>query len=150
MARFIAVPLKRDEAQAFIRQHHRHHTPSLGDVFRVGLELDESLIAVAMVGRPVSRRLDDGMTLEVSRSCLLDIPEAKHAASALYAKCWRIAKELGYTRLLTYTMADETGTSLVAAGWKVVHQTSGGKWSRATRPRRDTGPLGPKTLWEAS
>lgn len=148
MSRFEPVPLTQREAQAFIAAHHRHHAPSIGDVFRVAVALDGEVIGVAMVGRPVARKLADGRTLEVTRLCVLDRPETKHAASKLYAMAWRIARELGYRRLLTYTLADETGISLVAAGWRVVHQTPGRSWSVPSRPRINRHPLGTKTLWE--
>jgi hypothetical protein len=56
---------------------------------------------------------------------------------------------MGYRRLVTYSLKDETGVSLTAAGWKVVHQTRGGSWSCASRPRIDKHPIAQKTLWEA-
>ena len=149
MGRFQAVPITRAAAQTFIAQHHRHHKPSVGDVFRVALALDDELVAVAMVGRPVARALDDGTTVEVTRLCVLDRPDAKHAASALYARCWRVARELGYTRLLTYTLADETGVSLVAAGWKPLYVVRGRGWDTPSRRRLDKHPTCDKTLWEA-
>jgi hypothetical protein len=150
MDRFHAVPLSRADAQAFIAAHHRHHEPSIGDVFRVALALDDEVIAVAMVGRPVARMLNDGLTAEVTRLCVVQRSDAKHAASALYARCWRIAREMGYRRLLTYTLRDETGVSLVAAGWRVVHQVKGRSWDTPSRRRTDKHPTTDKTLWEIS
>lgn len=150
MARLVAVPISQAEAKAFIAQHHRHHEPSFGDIFRVALAVDGDLVGVAMIGRPVARMLNDGYTAEVTRLCVLDAPEARHAASKLYAMAWRIAREMGFRRLLTYTLVDESGVSLVAAGWRVVHQTAGGSWNRASRPRVNKHPLGVKTLWEMS
>jgi hypothetical protein len=67
----------------------------------------------------------------------------------LYGAAWRAAKALGYKRLITYTLVKETGTSLIAAGWKSLYQTDGGSWSCQSRPRVDKHPLGQKTLWEA-
>ena len=147
-ARLVAVPVTQAEARAFIAAHHRHHRPSVGSVFQVALARGEQLVGVAMVGRPVARALDDGYTLEVTRLCTLDAPESRHAASKLYAMCWRIAREMGYTRLLTYTLADESGISLVSAGWRVVHQVQGRSWDTPSRPRIDKHPTVNKTLWE--
>ena len=149
MGRFRAVPITRAEAQAFIRLHHRHHAPSVGDVFRVALALEDEVIAVAMIGRPVARALDDGYTAEVTRACVVDRPDARHASSALYARCWRIAREMGYRRLLTYTLADETGVSLVAAGWRALYVVRGRGWDTPSRRRLDKHPTCDKTLWEA-
>lgn len=150
MSRLRPVPITRAEAHAFIRAHHRHHLPPVGDVFRVALALDGAIIGVATVGRPVARMLDNGWTAEVTRCCVADVPEAKHAASKLYAMAWRIAREMGYTRLISYTLKNESGTSLIAAGWKSMYQTRDGKsWDVPSRPRVDKHPLGAKTLWEA-
>ena len=142
------VPITQAEARAFIAQHHRHHRPSLGSVFQVALARGGQLVAVAMVGRPVARMLDDGWTLEVNRLCTLDSDLSRHAASALYARSWRVARELGYRRLITYTLADETGVSLVSAGWRVVHQVTGRSWDTPSRRRIDRHPTTDKTLWE--
>lgn len=108
------VPVKRDAARAFVRQHHRHSRPPIGDVIRVGLAVDDELVAVAMAGRPVARCLDDGLTLEVLRVCTLGAP---NACSQLYGAIARAAKALGYHRLITYTLATEPGSSVRAVGF---------------------------------
>ena len=145
-----AVPLTRDEVEAFIGRYHRHHLPPVGWIFHVALARGEDVVGVATVGRPVARGLDNGHTVEVTRVCTLDDPIAKHAASKLYAMAWRIAREMGYQRLVTYTLTTEPGTSLRAAGWKSLYQITGRSWNCPSRPRVDKHPLGPKTLWEVS
>ena len=145
-----AVPIKQREAKAFIKKHHRHHLPPVGSIFQLAVARGAELVGVAIIGRPVSRMLDDGFTLEVTRLCTLDSPASKHAASKLYALAWSIASQMGYTRLITYTMKDETGVSLVAAGWRTLYQTEGRSWSVPSRPRVDKHPLGQRTLWEAA
>lgn len=143
-----AVPISRKDCFAFITNHHRHHHAPVMAIFHVAVARGDVVVGVACCMRPVSRVLDDGRTLEVNRLCTLDDPLSMHAASKLYAICWRIAREMGYYRLLTYTMADESGVSLVAAGWKVVHMNRGHSWSHPSRPRVDKHPIGSKTLWE--
>lgn len=141
------VPLKRDEAQAFIQQHHRHHTPAIGDVFRLGVaDEDGKVRGVAMVGRPVARHLDDGWTLEVNRVATDGCP---NACSALYGAAWRAARALGWRKLVTYTIASEPGTSLRAAGWKLIGEAGGGSWNVPSRPRVDVNPTQMKLRWEA-
>ena len=98
-----------------------------------------------MVGRPVSRMLQDGWTAEVTRVCTLG---GKNACSMLYAACWRACRAMGYTRLLTYTLDTEPGTSLTAAGWTLVGSAGGGSWSRMDRPRVDRHPKQLKIRWE--
>jgi len=144
------VPIFQAEAFAFIRAHHRHHRAPVGALFCIGAARGDDLVGVVVVGRPVARMLQDGVTAEVTRLCTVDSEEAKHAASMLYAAAWRAARAMGYQRLLTYTLNDETGVSLVAAGWKAKYQTPGGSWSVPSRPRTDKHPLGVKTLWEVS
>ena len=141
-------PLKRNEAQEFVRLHHRHHKPPVGDIYRIGLVRGEEVVGCIMVGRPVSRHLDDGTTVEVTRCCVID--GVKNGCSKLYGAAWRAAKALGYRRMITYTLPEEGGASLWAAGWKVVHQTTDERgWSCPTRPRVDTHPLQAKFRWEA-
>mgnify|MGYP000844728413 CR=1 FL=1 len=140
-------PISFREACAFIKTHHRHHKPPTGWMFGVACNDGVKVVGVATVGRPVSRMIQSAepYTLEVNRLCTDGTP---HVASKLYAACWRAAKALGYRRLITYILASEPGTSLAAAGWRVVGQRGGGSWSVPSRPRVDTHPTEQKTLWE--
>lgn len=63
------VPMTLREANAFVEQNHRHHGPVAGHKFSIGLSDGERIVGVAIIGRPVSRHLDDGWTLEVNRLC---------------------------------------------------------------------------------
>jgi len=94
----------------------------------------------------VARHFDDGWTLELNRCCTNG---TKNAASKLYGAARRATFALGYKRLITYILFSEKGTSLKAAGWKVLGLAGGGKWNRKNRPRVDTHPMGQKQLWEA-
>ncbi len=138
------VPLTQSEANEFIANHHRHHKPSRGDKFRVGWEHNGILCGVVVVGRPVSRNMDDGKTLEVTRMCT---DGTGNACSFLYGKAIRISKLLGYDRLITYTLESEAGSSLKASGFSYVRTTRGGSWSTPSRPRKDKSPIEPKKLW---
>lgn len=140
-------PISFAEACTFVAAHHSHHKPPQGHKFSLAVNDGEKVVGVVMVGRPVARMADDGYTLEVTRCCTDKTP---HVASKLYAAAWRATRALGYRRLITYTLIEETGTSLVAAGWRIIGQTQGGSWNRAGRPRVDKHPLRQKTLWEAT
>ncbi len=146
--RLVIVPSSLDQANTFVRLHHRHHKPVVGHKFSIAV-VDESnaVRGVAIIGRPVSRRRDDGWTLEVARLATDGYP---NACSALYAASWRAVKAMGYRRLGTYILASEPGTSLTAAGWNCVGETPGRSWSVPSRPRFDSHPLGPRSLWEVS
>lgn len=141
----VLVPITLAEANAFVERWHRHHGKVVGCICCVGVGTDH-VCGVAIIGRPVARRLQDSWTAEVTRCCTDGTP---HAASKLYATAWRACRALGYRRLVTYTLDTEPGTSLVAAGWKCVGEAGGGSWSRTARPRVDTHPMQLKLRWEA-
>jgi hypothetical protein len=139
------VPCELVEANDFVSQHHRHHRPVTGHKFSLAVSDGETVRGVAIVGRPSSRMLQDGETLEVTR---VATDGAINACSALYAACWRAARAMGYRRLVTYILADELGTSVRAAGWKEVGATRGGSWNRPNRPRVDRHPTQQKIRFE--
>lgn len=90
------VPMTLREANAFVEQNHRHHGTTVGHKFSIGLSDGEKIVGVAIVGRPVSRHLDDGWTLEVNRLCT---DGTRNACSMLYAAAWRAARAMGYKRV---------------------------------------------------
>lgn len=139
------VPIFQSEAFAFIEQFHRHHKKPVGSMFQLALSDGEKIVGVVVVGRPVARRLQDGFTAEVTRLCTDGTP---NACSALYAAAWRVAKNMGYRKLITYILSSETGTSVKAAGWKLIGERGGGSWSVPSRPRIDKHPLQKKLLFE--
>jgi hypothetical protein len=180
------VPASIGEANAFVDQFHEHHRPTVSGLFAVAVATGETVRGVAIVGRPVSRHLQDGFTAEVNRLAVnrpwadaaklgwaaglwfqarerglrglahaqwvlerMSSNPVAGACSALYAACWRAARALGYRRLVTYTLNTEPGTSLRAAGWRMVGETRGGSWSSASRPRVDKHPTQGKFRWEA-
>lgn len=135
------IPLELKEANYFVQELHRHHDAVYRDKFRVGALLNGKIVGVVQVGRPVSRMLDEKKTVEVTRLCT---DGTDNVCSFLYAKAARIAKEMGYERIITYILESESGASLKAAGWKEDAITSGGHWSRPSRPRKTTAPTVPK------
>jgi len=146
------IPVSFRQAREFVATYHRHNKPPPGTKFCLGVCDDTGkLRGVAMVGRPVARAFDDGLTAEVNRTATDGCPNAN---SALYGAAWRTAAAMGYRRLVTYTQAGETGASLTAAGWQRVRdippRKSWAESSVAMRALRD--PIGnggvARTLWE--
>lgn len=142
-------PVTRAEGQAFVREHHRHHGWPAGFLWLHGLH-DEAgeLVGVAVVGRPVARALDDGLTCEVTRCCTDTHP---NAPSKLYAATERAARAKGYRRGLTYLLASEWdrfdehgrrigGASVRACGWHELWRVKGRSWDTPSRPRTDKHP----------
>lgn len=145
--KIILVPIKQKAAKEFVKKYHRHHKPPVGSIFQIGCSNNVKLCGVIIVGRPVSRLLDNGWTAEVTRCCT---DGTKNACSILYAAAWRAARALGYKRLITYILESEKGTSLKAAGWKLVGKCGGGTWNRENRPRTDGHPTEQKLIFEAN
>lgn len=140
------TPISLEEACSFVALHHRHHKPPQGHKFSIAVSDGDKVRGVAIVGRPVARRLDNGWTLEVTRCCT---DGARNACSMLYAAAWRACRALGYRKLITYTLAEEGGASLRAAGWTCLGQAGGGNWNVRTRPRVDSQHQQLKLRWEA-
>lgn len=132
------IPVTLRQARAFVAAHHRHLPPPAGHRFSIGAATDTGhLVGVVIVGRPVARHLDDGVTAEAVRLATTGLP---NTCSLLLAAAWRAARALGYRRLVTYTRTDEPGTSLRAAGFRTeatVPASTG--WSRPSRTRPDRG-----------
>ena len=95
-------PITFREASDFINKNHRHHKATVGHKFSIGLYESDKLIGCAVCGRPVSRYYDDGFTCEINRLCT---DGTKNACSMLYGACCRIAKEMGYKKIITYIVS---------------------------------------------
>jgi hypothetical protein len=118
----MAANLSFANACAFVAQHHRHNKPPQGHKFSIGAVVDGELVGVAIVGRPVARKFDDGFTAEVTRLCTNE-QAPKGACSFLYRRAWSAWAAMGGLRLVTYTLASEPGASLRGAGFRVVGQS---------------------------
>lgn len=150
----IIVPITLKSAKQFVKEHHRHNKPPTGWKFGVGLQNDSGdLVGVAVAGRPSARHLDDGRTLEVTRTCT---DGTKNANSMLYGAVWRAARAMGYTKCVTYTQCDESGASLRAAGFIRAKDLPARKsWAESSVKLRDKrDPIGnggvARVRWEIS
>jgi hypothetical protein len=142
------IPLSLADANEFVKKFHRHHRPLQFHKVSIGVVDDTNVLrGVAIIGRPVARQRDDGQTAEIGRLATDGCP---NACSKLLAASWRVARAMGYRRIGTYTLAEEPGTSLRAAGWTLLYTTKGGSWERHSRPGRRTLHTGPKKLYEVA
>jgi hypothetical protein len=145
--RLTIVPLELREANEFVAGFHRHHKPVLGHRFSVGV-IDErcNLRGVAVIGRPVARLAGHPrQVLEVTRLATDGTP---NACSMLYGAAARIGKQLGYGKIQTYILEQESGTSLRAAGWSMEAISQGREWKHTDGvPRRTDQPMGDKARW---
>lgn len=110
------VPITIPIANRYVTALHRHHAPIPGGFawFCIGAVVDGSMRGVAIAGRPTNRNNDDGQTVEVLRVAVDGTP---NASSALLGACGRTARALGASRCITYTLENESGSSLKAVGW---------------------------------
>ncbi len=125
-------PISLKLANEFVLANHRHNKPVAGHKFSIGLFDDERLIGVAICGRPVARMADDGLTLEILRVCT---DGTRNANSMLYGRVKKIAQVMGYKKVLTYTLAEESGSSLRAVGAQKDGLVKPQEWSREKRKR---------------
>lgn len=131
------VPITLKQARGFVDAYHRHNAAPQGHKFSIGLEKDGELIGVAIVGRPVARFADDGRTAEVTRVCVTE--GNRNANSMLYGAACRACRAMGYDSVITYTLNEESGASLKAAGFTAeaaVADHAGG-WDTPSRRRID-------------
>lgn len=121
------APITFREASAYINQYHRHHNATVGCKFCISVVDDDGqLHGVAVCGRPVSRMLDNGFTLEINRVCT---DGTRNACSMLYGACCRIAKAMGYKRVITYILESENGASLKVSNFVCEGEAGGTHWT---------------------
>lgn len=147
MERLRVAPIDLGSANLFVERHHRHHGKVVGHKFSLAALLSDEIVGVCIVGRPVARMRDDGWTLEVTRLCT---DGTRNACSFLYGAAARATFSLGYRRIGTYILASEPGSSLSAAGWRLIGEVKGRSWSCPSRPRVDKHPTFDTLLFEVS
>lgn len=103
-----AVPIHIKEANASIAKYHPNRLPTVGGKFAVQAVHRGTLAGVALAGRAVARRLDDGKTIEVLRVCA---DGTRNCCSFLFDRVAKIARLLGHTKVITYTLEQESGAS---------------------------------------
>lgn len=141
------VPAELAEANALVSQWHRHHQPSVGHRFSLGV-VDENgdWHGAYIVGRPVARLA--GSPREVLEVVRLVTDGTPNACSMLYAAAARAGKALGFVRIQTYILEEEPGTSLKASGWTYEGPAGGGQWKHTDgKPRRTNQPTSMKGRW---
>lgn len=137
-------PIHLVPAREYVKQYHRHNIPPVGGKFAVACYDGQRLCGVAICGRPTARRLDDGETLEIYRNCT---DGTRNACSKLYGACQRIAKDMGYVRVITYTLVSEDGASLKASNFRCCGEAGGIEWTGARKRDYYVAPTEMKNRW---
>lgn len=136
-------PITFKQACDFVSRNHRHHRPTVGCKFCIGLYDADTLVGVAVCGRPVSRHLDDGLTMEINRLCT---DGTRNACSMLYGAACRVGKAMGYRRAITYILESENGSSLRASNFVCEGEAGGTHWT-GKRNRGQAIPCEMKTRY---
>lgn len=137
-------PIHIKAANEYVAAHHRHNIPTVGGKFAVSCYDGDRLCGVAICGRPVSRCLDDGLTLEIYRNCT---DGTRNACSKLYGACVRVAASMGYHKIITYTLESEPGASLLASGFTCDGPAGGIGWTGSRRRDYYIAPQERKNRW---
>ncbi len=128
-------PLTLRQANEIVNNMHRHHKPAQGHRFSIGAFNGDECVGACIVGRPVSRMINQYSVAEVTR---LVTNGHKNACSILYSAAARACQAMGFEKIQTYILAHEPGTSLIAAGWQCEGEAGGGDWNRGSRSGRRT------------
>ena len=138
------APITVRAAQARVKEWHRHLPDIQGGLFAVQVvDSSGACRGVAIAGNPPRVWQGTGR-LVVSR---VATPGTPNGCSMLLGAICRAASALGYTEVWTYTLPEEPGSSLLAAGFREAGTTAGGTHSRERRPRRAPVQAGPKRRW---
>lgn len=130
----IVRPCTLKTANELVASIHRHHKPVVGHRFSLALWDGDRLEAVAICGRPVARKCDQELTLEILRCASHGAP---NAISKIYGAICRAAKAMGFKRVQTYTLPEEGGASLKASGFVFEGTAGGGAWTNREGRRTD-------------
>lgn len=137
-------PCHLKEAKEFVEKYHRHNIPPVGGKFAISCYNKNKLVGVAICGRPVARRSDNVLTLEIYRNCT---DGTYNACSKLYGACQRIAKDMGYKRVITYTLKSESGASLKASNFQNCGIAGGKEWTGERKRNYYIAPKEMKIKW---
>ena len=113
------------------------------------VQQEGEIVGVAVAGQPVARLLNDGWTIEITRTCVKD--GVKNANSILYGAICRAAFALGFRKIITYTNKTESGASIRAAGFTVIAECQPQTWAKGLkRVRIQRCEIQPRLRWEKS
>ena len=124
------VPCTVKAARKMVKAWHRHLEDVQGGLFAAACATETGeIVGVAIAGNP-ARVWQGQAKLVITRVATTG---HENACSALYGALARAAKALGYMEVWTYTLPEEPGISLRAAGFVDMGLTTGGEHDRPSR-----------------
>lgn len=118
------IPLTLAQANSFAAKQRENYRPFRGRRFAIGCAMDEKLVGIVILGKPVDEALDDGLTLAVN---YIHATGGRTAYGMLYGAAARAAKALGYCRIIAFLPENISSSGLRAAGWKCAGPVESGK-----------------------
>lgn len=137
------VPCTVKAARKIVAEWHRRLPKLQGGLFAAAAQAEGEIVGVGIAGNP-SRVWQRERKLVISR---VATNGRENACSALYGSLCRAGKALGYREAWTYTLPEEPGTSLRAAGFIDMGITKGGTYDRPSRARGEPIDGRPKRRW---
>lgn len=144
------APITVKAALRQVKAWHRHLPDLQGGLFAVQVVEPDSVfdgtfhcVGVGVVGNP-PRVWQGERRAVISR---VATPGYENACSMIYGALARAAKALGYHEIWTYTLPEESGVSLRAAGFQDKGLTAGGEWCRPSRNRQPAVRSERKRRW---
>jgi hypothetical protein len=132
------------QAAAYVAKHHRHLPGMGGAMFAAALGPEPGeWWGVGTVGCGAQEWEGTGRAI-ITRTAT---DGAHNGCSMLLGALARAAKALGYVEVWTYTLPEEPGTSLRAAGFVDMGFSDGGEHHRESRPRRAAVRPDEKRRW---
>jgi hypothetical protein len=131
-------------AQCLVSVWHRHLKRIQGGLFAVQvIDSNGDPVGVGIAGNPCQEWQGSGRFV-ITR---VATSGADNACSMIYGALCRAGKALGYHEAWTYTLPEEPGTSLRAAGFIDMGLTDGGEYDRPSRARKPAVRPEPKRRW---
>lgn len=143
MTRAAIRPCSVKFALRMVKEWHRHLPDLQGGLFAASCVADGQCVGVAVAGNPARVWQGTGRIV-ISRVATTG---HENTCSMLYGSLCRAAKALGYSEAWTYTLPDEPGTSLRAAGFVDMGLSDGGEHDRPSRSRKPAVRPEPKRRW---
>jgi hypothetical protein len=143
MSRPELAPCTVRAAKAYVAEHHRHLKKVNGGRFAVAVRVGGAIAGVGVVGNG-PRVWENTGKMVITR---VATNGAKNACTMILGALCRAGVALGYTEAWTYTLPEEPGTSLKAAGFEDMGLTDGGEHDRPSRPRAPAVRPEPKRRW---
>lgn len=127
------VPITVKAARKLVERWHRHLPEVQGGLFAVAVA-DPEIIGVGIAGNPC-QEWQGTRRVYITRVAVSE--GHKNACSMIYGALAAAAKRLGYREAWTYTLPEEPGTSLRAAGFEFMGMTKDGdEYDCESRPRQ--------------